>query len=156
MAAKHDNIKLSEVEEVVTEDKLLTYNDKYINGSKKLGKGGMAGSSRIIPAKIDNKLREEVEKIATEAFKAVNLSGVCRIDFLIDKKSNKYYVNEPNTIPGSLSYYLWKEDGMSYKELLSEMIQTSIKEYKNKKKKVRSFDTNILEGYNKGSKGLQK
>ena len=90
-------------------------------------------------------------------FKFLNLSGVCRIDYLIDSKSNKYYVNEPNTIPGSLAFYLWKETNLPYKELLDEMIQIAVKEYKNKSKKLRSFDTNIFEGFNgsKGTKGLK-
>ena len=81
-----------------------------------------------------------------------------RIDYLIDSKTQKYYVNEPNTIPGSLSFYLWKEAGVSYKEELDEIISIAIKEYKNKQKKTTSFDSNILEGFNgsKGSKGLKK
>ena len=87
----------------------------------------------------------------------MNFSGVCRIDYLIDSKTQKFYVNEPNTIPGSLSFYLWKEAGMKYSDLLDEMIQIAIKEYKHKSKKVRSFDSNILEGFNgsKGCKGLK-
>ena len=86
------------------------------------------------------------------------MSGVCRIDYLIDKKTNKFYVNEPNTIPGSLAFYLWKEDGLKYSDLLEEMISIAVKEYKNKLKKTRSFDSNILEGFNgsKGTKGIKK
>ena len=69
----------------------------------------------------------------------------------------KFYVNEPNTCPGSLSFYLWKEAGLSYSELLDEMISIAIKEYKNKQKKIMSFDSNILDGFNgsKGCKGLK-
>ena len=155
----YERQKVSPIEEVMGLDEILSYKDKYLSGSKTKGASGskgMASTSRIVPARISDDLTNKIQNTAKEVFKLLNLSGVCRIDFLIDKKSNKYYVNEPNTIPGSLSYYLWKEDGMSYKELLSEMIQTAIKEYKNKKKKVRSFDTNILEGYNKGTKGLKK
>ena len=153
----HDNIKLSEIEEVMTEDKLLTYNDKYINGSKKLGKSGMAGSSRKIPADIDHKLREEVERIATEAFKAVNLSGVCRIDFLINDKKKRVYINEINACPGSLSFYLWDPIGKDFTSLLDEMISIAVKEYKKRTAKTHSFKTNILEGFNglKGTKGLK-
>ena len=156
----YERQKVSPIEEVMGLDEILSYKDKYLSGSKTKGSTGgskgMASTNRIVPARISKDLTTKIQNTAKDVFKLLNLSGVCRIDFLIDKKSNKYYVNEPNTIPGSLSYYLWKEDGMSYKELLSEMIQTSIKEYKNKKKKVRSFDTNILEGYNKGTKGLKK
>ena len=63
-------------------------------------------------------------------------------------------MNEPNTIPGSLAFYLWKESNLQYKDLLDEMISIAIKGYKNKTKKLRSFDTNIFEGFN-GSKGVK-
>ena len=115
----------------------------------------MASTNRIIPARISEKLTKDIQDTALKTFKALNLSGVCRIDFLIDKDSKKYYVNEPNTIPGSLSYYLWKEDNLEYKDLLNEMINLCIKEYKNRNRKTRSFTSNILEGFN-GSKGIKK
>ena len=153
----YENYKLSEIEEVMTDNSLLTYEDKYIGGSKKSGAGskGMASASRKIPADIDNKLREEVEKVASGAFKAVGLSGVCRIDFLIDKKKKSVYINEINTCPGSLAFYLWEAKDKSFTALLDDMINIAIKDYKKDKEKIRSFDTNILSGFNglKGSKG---
>ena len=74
---------------------------------------------------------------------------------LIDSKTKKYYVNEPNTCPGSLSFYLWKEDNLEYKDMLDEIITLAIKDYKSKSKKVTSFESNILNGFN-GSKGVKK
>ena len=140
-------------------DEILSYTDKYLSNAKTKGTGskGMASTSRIIPARISKKLTSEIEETSKKVFRLLNLSGVCRIDYLIDSKSEKFYVNEPNTIPGSLSFYLWKEAGMTYTELLDEMISIAIKEYKNKNKKVRSFESNILKNYNgsKGSKGLK-
>ena len=153
----YENYKLSEIEEVMTDNSLLTYEDKYIGGSKKSGTGskGMASASRKIPAELDSKLREEVENVATGAFKAVGLSGVCRIDFLIDKKKKNVYINEINTCPGSLAFYLWEAKDKSFTALLDDMINIAIKDYKKEKEKIRSFDTNILSGFNglKGSKG---
>ena len=118
----------------------------------------MASASRIIPAKIGDKKTKEVQDLAVEIFKCLNLSGVCRIDFLIDKKSDKVYVNEPNTIPGSLAFYLWDKSGKKYSDLLDELITISIKAYKDRNKKIRSFETNILNNFNgvKGAKGLKK
>ena len=140
-------------------DEILSYSDKYLSGSKTKGSSskGMASTSRIVPARISKKLTENIKDTSKKVFRLLNLSGVCRIDYLIESKSEKFYVNEPNTIPGSLSFYLWKEDGMSYSELLDEMISIAIKEYKNKGKKTKSFKTNILEGFNgsKGTKGLK-
>ena len=151
----YENQKLSEIEEVFTDNSLLTYEDKYIGGSKKQGSKGMASASRKIPAEIDAKLRKEVENVATVAFKAVGLSGVVRIDFLIDKKKKDLYINEINSCPGSLSFYLWEPVDKNFTSLLDEMINIAIKNYKKDQNKTRSFDTNILSGFNglKGSKG---
>ena len=147
----------SVIEEVTSDEEFLTFNDKYIGGSKgKLKTGaskGMASASRIIPARIDDKLAEEIQETSKKVFRALNLGGVCRIDYLIDKKTNKFYINEPNTIPGSLAFYLWEPKGKKYEELLDEMIQTAIKDYKNKSRKTYTFDSNILS--NMGVKGLK-
>lgn len=155
----YEHQKVSPLEEVMGEDEILSFADKYLGNSKVKGTSskGMASTSRIVPARISDKLTTDIQNAAKDVFKLLNLSGVCRIDFLIDKKTNKYYVNEPNTCPGSLSFYLWKEAGVKYKDLLDEMITIAIKEYKNKDKKVNSFSSNILDGFNgsKGSKGLK-
>ena len=151
----YESQKLSEIEEVFTDNSLLTYEDKYIGGSKKTGSKGMANASRKIPASIDAKLKKEVEEVATEAFRSVGLSGVVRIDFLIDKKSKKIYINEINSCPGSLSFYLWEPKDKNFTALLDEMIGLAIKDFKKDQSKTRSFDTNILSGFKglKGSKG---
>ena len=156
----YETQKVSPLEEVMGEDEILSFTDKYLSNSKTKGSSskGMASTSRIVPARISDKLTKDIQETSKEVFRLFNFSGVVRIDYLIDSKANKYYVNEPNTIPGSLAFYLWKEAGMSYKEELDEIIQIAIREYKNKLKKTRSFDSNILEGFNgsKGVKGLKK
>ena len=155
----YESQKVSPLEEVMGLDEILSYSDKYLGGSKTKGSGskGMASTNRIIPARISEKLTKDIQKTSKKVFKLLNLSGVCRIDYLIDKKTEKFYVNEPNTIPGSLSFYLWKEAGVEYKDLLDEMISIAIKEYKNKSKKTMSFESNILAGFSgsKGTKGLK-
>ncbi len=151
--------KVSPLEEVMGLDEILSFTDKYLGSSKTKGSSkGMASTSRIIPARIDDKLTREIKETSKEVFKLLNLSGVCRIDYLIDSKTKKYYVNEPNTCPGSLSFYLWKEDNLEYKDMLDEIITLAIKDYKNKSKKIKSFDSNILNGFSgsKGVKGLKK
>lgn len=158
----YENQTASVLEEVMSTAEFLTYQDKYIGGgkgskTKGIGSKGMAGASRIIPARLDDKTTKKVQDYAKEVFKVLNLSGVCRIDFLIDSKTNKIYVNEPNTIPGSLSFYLWTETDKTYPELLDEMITIAIKNYKAKSKKTITFDTNILSNFGgtKGVKGLK-
>lgn len=149
--------EVSAIEEVMSVNEFLTYKDKYVGNAKGGKSKGMASTNRIIPARINKKQEELVRSLAVDTFKVLNLSGVCRIDFLIDKLKDKVYVNEPNTIPGSLAFYLWEPVGKSYPELLDDLINLAIKDYKNRSKKTNSFDTNILSmaGGLKGSKGLK-
>ena len=149
----------SELEEVMGADEFLSYRDKYLGGGKVKGKGakGMASTNRILPARLDEKMTNEIKETSKEVFKVLNASGVIRIDYLIDSKTKKFYVNETNTIPGSLSFYLWEATNKPYKVLLDDMITLAIRTYKRKKRKVFSFDSNILSNYNglKGSKGMK-
>lgn len=162
----YEHQKVSEIEEVLSGNKFLTYTDKYIGGGKngKLkGKApvkaskGMASTNRKLPADIDDKMRKEVEEIAVKAFKALGSAGNSRIDFLIDEKSKKVYVNEINSIPGSLAFYLWEAKGVDFTSMLDEMINIGIKEYKKRISKTHSFDSNILQGFaaNGGVKGMK-
>ena len=148
----------SELEEVMGVDEFLSYRDKYLGSNKTKGTKGMASTNRILPARLDDKIANEIKETSKKVFKVLNSSGVIRIDYLIDKKTNKYYVNETNTIPGSLSFYLWEATKKPYKELLDDMINLAIRTYKRKKRKVFSFETNILSNFNglKGSKGKLK
>ena len=150
---------LSVIEEVGSSNALLTYEDKYIGGAKGPSKG-MASAKRIIPARISDELAKEVREIAIKAYKSLNSSGVVRIDFLIDKKEKKVYANEINSIPGSLSFYLWNKTDKEYPELLEDIINIGIRDYKNKQNKTHSFDTNILNNFSqngvKGVKGIKK
>ena len=154
----YEDQEASELEEVMGADEFLSYRDKYLGNSKKIGSKGMASTNRILPARLDEKMTNEVKELSKKTFRVLNASGVIRIDFLIDKKSKKIYINETNTIPGSLSFYLWEATNKPYKQLLDEMINIAIKTYKRKKRKVFSFETNILSNFNglKGSKGKLK
>ena len=144
------------IEQVISKNDILTFKDKYEGNGKKNGPSkGMVNTDRIIPAKISKELTKKVEELSKETFRALNLSGICRIDFLIDEETNDVYVNEPNIIPGSLAFYLWEPTGKSYTELLDELIQLGIREYKNNSKKVCHFDTNILKEFKKNS-GVKK
>lgn len=166
----YEHQKVSEIEEVLSGNKFLTYADKYIGGGKngKLKGGktpvksskGMASTNRKLPADLTDKMRKEIEEGAVKAFKALGSSGNSRIDFLIDEKANKVYINEINSIPGSLAFYLWDVKGVNFTDLLDEMINIGIKDYKKRISKTHSFDTNILQGFAasggvKGMKGVK-
>ncbi len=151
----YDNMTTSSLEQVLSAHDILTFKDKYIGSGKTKGHSkGMASTSRIIPASISKELTSKIKETSKDVFRVLNLSGVVRIDYLINGKTNEYYVNEPNTIPGSLAFYLWEADGKKYSELLDDLIKIAIKEYKMKSKKVTKFDTNVLKDYKKS--GIKK
>ena len=148
------------IAEMKMKHELLTFEDKYLGGSK--GKGmkskmpsSMSTSEFEIPAKISEEMTNKIDEISKKVFRVLNLKGVCRIDYLVNKETNEIYVNEPNTIPGSLAFYLYKPKGKDYKTLTDELIKSAIKDYKNEMRKTSSFTSNILSEYN-GSKGLKK
>ena len=147
----YQSIDTSLIEEVNNSHHILTFDDKYLNGNKTKG---MSGSSRKIPADISKKMQEEIVNIAKKAFLALGNSGVVRIDFLIDNETKKVYINEINTCPGSLSFYLWEPSNKKYSELLDELIKIGIRNYQYKQKKINSFDSNILSNFN-GTKGVK-
>ncbi len=163
----YEHQRLSVIEEVMSKNKFLTYDDKYIGGGKGKLKGGMkvpmkgsskgmASADRKIPADIPDKQKKEIEEIAIKAFRALGSAGTCRIDFLIDEKTKKVYINEINSIPGSLAFYLWDPIGVNYSELLDDMINIGIKDFKKRQSKTHTFETNILKGFtNGGLKGMK-
>ena len=164
----YEHQKTSEIEEVLSGNKFLTYNDKYIGGGKGKLKGGfkiptkasskgMASANRKLPADLDKEMKEEIETIAKDAFKALGSSGNSRIDFLVDQDSQKVYINEINSIPGSLAFYLWEAKGEEFTKVLDDMIQIGIKDYKKRTSKTHSFETNILAGFasHGGIKGMK-
>ena len=147
----------SECEEPLHTDEILSYEDKYVSNSKSGGSKGMASVSRKIPAELSGEKREEIRDLAVRAFKLLGCNGVARIDFMIDEENGKLYFNEINTIPGSLSFYLWEPVGIPYKELLSRMIDLCLKRARQEESLTFTFDTNILNSASfGGSKGGAK
>ncbi len=153
-----EDMETSLIGEMFTSNDFLTFEDKYINGGGKKGSKGngkMSNSSFKIPAKLDKAIEDKVYEQAKLAFRALNLSGVTRFDFLVNKDTKEVYVNEPNTIPGCLAFFFYTPKGKTYTKLLDEMITFAIKDYKNRLKKVTSFDSNVLSTYD-GTKGKMK
>lgn len=151
------NCMASECEEPLGAGEILSYEDKYISGKTKVSGGskGMTSLDRKLPADIDSKTKETIQNYAIETFKALNCNGVVRIDFMIDMDTEDIYVNEINTIPGSLSFYLWEATGLKYKDMLTKLIDLAIEKQREEENLSFSYDTNILEGYGGGSKGTK-
>ena len=144
----------SSLEQVLKTDNLLSFSDKYIGkGKGAVSSKGMASTSRIYPAQIDEKMTTKIKSLAIKTFMALGASGVCRIDFLVDTKTNDIYVNEINTIPGSLAFYLWQDCGVDFTELMNKLIKQAIDRQRRREKMIFSYESNILAGYNEGAKG---
>lgn len=156
----------TECEEPILAGDILSYTDKYIGdrktkggklgmakGARKGGKfGGRKGAGGVnnsqegkkLPADIPNETRDEIQRLAKETFKALGCSGISRVDFLIDQEINKIYVNEINTIPGALSWYLFEASGRKFEDVLDEAINIAIKRSSDREKLTFSYDQNIL------------
>lgn len=162
-------------EEPIFTDEILSYADKYIgdgktkggtiggktapvkaNGVKAGAKGGSTSNmtNKKIPADISKEKSEEIQKLTRETFKALGCSGFSRVDFLMDNKTGKVYINEINTIPGALSFYLWEASGKSFSDKLDQAIDIALKRHKHRESLTFSYDQNILamQGGVKGSK----
>ena len=144
----------SPCEEPFGNDEILSYEDKYTNSSKTKG---MASLKRRIPADIPDAVTESIREFACRTFKAIGAHGVVRIDFLMDDQSKEIFVNEINTIPGSLAFYLWEAAGMKYTEMLDKLISLAFSRQRKRENLRFEIDTNILSQCGsfgaKGSKG---
>ncbi len=143
-------MEFSLCEEPLTAADILSFGDKYLANSNTKG---MSGAKRRIPADISEQMAADIQDTAGRAFVAMDCSGVCRVDFLINSESGQIYVNELNTIPGSLSFYLFEPTGKKFGKLLDDLIYTALQRYRVKEKKVYGFTSNILsQGGFKGKK----
>lgn len=153
----YEHVEASVCEQVLGSDEFLSYEDKYTgSGGSKDGEAskGMQSTNRIIPAEISDEKTEEVKTLAKQAFQMLGCSGVSRIDFIIDNDDDRVYINEINTIPGSLSFYLWEPAGKPYPQLTDELIQLALKRERERSRLMFSIDSNLfsLQSGN-GSKG---
>lgn len=148
-----DEHQSSVCEEPVKSGDFLSYEDKYMGGTKTTA--GMQASKKRIPADLPESVSEEIRRIAAETFRVLSCHGVSRIDVMIDEADGKIYVNEINTIPGSLSFYLWEATGITFEQLTDRLIQLALKRKRLAERKTFSYDSNIfaLGGGMKGAKG---
>lgn len=110
-----DELMLSEIEQPVNKSEILSFEDKYLNTEK----------ARILPAQIDENLQQTIYSYTKKIYSHLGLSGVVRMDYLYDAENNIVYLNEVNTIPGSLAYYLFEGIGLNYVKLLEILIKNA-------------------------------
>lgn len=156
----YESCMVSECEEPIKSEEILSYKDKYISGGKKIGgQKGMNVAGLKLPADISTSDKNQIQELAKKTFKVLGCNGVVRIDFMIDEDENKIYVNEINTIPGCLSFHLWRASSLEYKELLNKMIELELKRKREEDNITYSFESNILSNVTlngiKGAKGVK-
>jgi D-alanine-D-alanine ligase len=136
------NLKVSVCEQPLSEDEFLSFQEKYLKGGKTKG---MAGLSRIVPAPIPKNVSSKIQETAKIAFREIGGFGMSRIDFLYQPKTKKFYINEVNTIPGSLAFYLWKATGIEPQSLIDEMVSIALERKREYSSLSYEFKSKILE-----------
>jgi len=134
----YQKAKSSVCEEPVRSGDILSYADKYMSGGKP--SKGMQSTKRRIPADLPIDVSEKIRSYAVEAFRVLSCNGVARVDFIIDEKDNSIYVNEINTIPGSLSFYLWEATNLNFDNLMDELVKLALK--RDRETRIKTFDYN--------------
>jgi len=129
----------------------LEFKDKYLTGGKV---EGMAATDRIIPANIDKILEHKIQEIGKLIFNLFDCAGLVRLDFLV--KGKDVYCIEINTIPGSLSFFLWEKSGYPYPKLLNHLIKLALAKHEEVKNNQTDFVSPILANIGSGGKLGQK
>ncbi len=147
-----DEYQASVLEEPIKSGEILSYTDKNMGGTK--GAKGMQSAQKRIPAELPAEVTRRIQFLAGETFRVLSCHGVSRIDFILDRSCGEIYVNEINTIPGSLSFYLWEATGIPFDSLMDRLVALALKRKRQQGKKTVSYDQNIfsLGGGLKGGK----
>ena len=121
------------------------FDTKYLQGGKKGSKGakGSQGYSEV-PAKLDRELYRKAEEVGLSVYRALNLSGISRVDMLIDSKTNKIYFNEVNPLPGGLYIHNWIKKGISNTEMVERLVELAKDKYNEKNSINTKFSTSYL------------
>lgn len=138
--------KLSAIEVPISNNEILTFEDKYNREEDKTGSNSTSGSmesmTRVInPPHLPQELKAQIKTIALKAFEVFECSGTIRIDFLYDCNTQSLYLNEINSLPGSVSFYLWAEANppISYPQLIDKLIESAIRHYRYQLRLIKSF-----------------
>ncbi|MCR1899482.1 D-alanine--D-alanine ligase [Irregularibacter muris] len=123
--------KASILGEIIPSNEFYDYEAKYLDGD---------GSKLLMPAPLDQETTETIQKLAIKAFKAIDGSGLARVDFFVEKNTGKIYINEINTLPGftNISMYpkLWENTGIPYCQLIDKLIELAQERFEDKKNRA--------------------
>jgi D-alanine-D-alanine ligase len=147
-------VRASVLERPITFQEFLTYEEKYMRSE---GAAGMKGAERQIPAPISDDLTRRIQQMAIQAYQAVDGRGTARIDFLMREETGEIFLNEINTMPGSLAFYLWQAEGMSPGDVVDELIRLALEARADKRKTVYNYKTGLIaHAAARGLKGIKK
>ena len=145
----YKKVEVSEIEEINSNDDFYSFKEKYVNNFSKT----QETDAKTKPI-ISKEMIEDMKEYAINTFKVLDGNGVARIDFLINDKTKEIYVNEINTIPGSLSSYLWKAKRKDQTELFDDLISIAVDNKKDDEQLQKVIPGNLLERFDslKGDK----
>lgn len=145
----YKKVEVSEIEEINSNDNFYSFKEKYVNNFSKI----QEKDKKTKPI-ISKEMIEDMKEYAINTFKVLDGNGVARIDFLINDKTKEIYVNEINTIPGSLSSYLWKAKRKDQTELFDDLISIAVDNKKDDEQLQKVIPGNLLERFDslKGDK----
>ena len=133
-------------------EEFLTFEDKYTRGSGK----GMESLARKVPAPISDALTKKVQEYTAEIFRMLECKGVVRVDYMIDPADESLYVCEINTIPGSFAFYLFEPMGISFGQLVDQLVTHAHDALAQKNESTFAYDSEILTKMINGAKTMKK
>ena len=138
-------------------DTFLDFWQKYLRNASTKGEDsrGMKSLSRVVPAPIGDELTSRIQTMTCDIFKLLDCCGTVRVDFILDQ-NDMLFVNEPNTIPGSLAFYLWKASGLDFPKLIEKMVEDALRAHADKNSSVFAYDSSILKKVAAGTKGSKR
>ena len=138
-------------------DTFLDFWQKYLRNASTKGEEsrGMKSLSRVVPAPIGDELTGRIQTMTCDIFKLLDCCGTVRVDFILDQ-NDMLFVNEPNTIPGSLAFYLWKACGLDFPKLIEKMVEDALRAHADKNSSVFAYDSSILKKVAAGTKGSKR
>lgn len=138
-------------------DTFLDFWQKYLRNASTKGEDsrGMKSLSRVVPAPIGDELTGRIQAMTCDIFKLLDCCGTVRVDFILDQ-NDMLFVNEPNTIPGSLAFYLWKASGLDFPKLIEKMVEDALHAHADKNSSVFAYDSSILKKVAAGTKGSKR
>lgn len=132
-----DQIEASVLEQPISWEKFLTYEEKYMRGNE-----GMKSAERLIPAPLSDDLTARIRQMAMDAFRAIDGRGIARLDFLV--AGEQVFLNEVNTLPGSLSFYLWRESGISAAQQVERLVRFAQDAHADKRRTTYNYQTDLI------------